>query len=159
METLVSSFQEEKERKQGVEVTSTSNRLQSKQNSDMKKAFTDIKARNEPVRFQIYNQLLRMAPTNQQRLMAAYDIQEGKMTASHFRPTTQQPQSVVDYIRTNLEVLAKDIRPMDQIEFHKETREMVYSTLAEKEIFAHRIQNSLHNTTAQLQLEKASISA
>jgi len=111
LETSTSSFQQEQERQHGVEVTST--RQQSKQGSDIKKAFTKIKARNELVRLQLYNQLLRMAPTNQQRLMAAYDIQEGKMTLSHFRPTTQQPQSVVDYIRTNLEVLSKDIHPMD----------------------------------------------
>ena len=97
-----------------------------------------------------------MAPTNQQRLMAAYDIQEGKMTLSHFRPTMQQPQSAADYIRTNLEVLSKDIHPMDQIELHKQTGEMVYSTLADKTLLAHRLQNSLHNTSAQLELEKAS---
>jgi len=94
-----------------VEVTST--KKQSKQGSDIKREFTEIKARNEPVKFHLYNQLLRMAPTNQQRLMAAYDIQAGKMTLSHFRPTIQQPQSAVDYIRTNLEFLAKDIHPMD----------------------------------------------
>lgn len=89
LESSTSSFEQEQERQHGVEVTST--KQQSKQGSDIKKAFTEIKARNEPVRFHLYNQLLRMAPTNQQRLMAAYDIQEGKMTLSHFRPTTQQP--------------------------------------------------------------------
>ena len=100
-----------------------------------------------------------MAPTNQQRLMSAYDILEGKMTLSHFRPTMQQPQSAADYIRTNLEVFAKDIHPMDQIELHKQTCEMVYSSLADKTLQAHRLQNSLHNTTAQLELEKASSQA
>lgn len=113
METSASSFQQEHERQQGVEVTSTSIRKQRKQSSDIKKEFIDIKARNEPVRFQLYNQLLRMDPTNQQRLMVAYDIQEGKMNPSHFRPTTQKPQSANDYIKTNLQVLAKDIHPMD----------------------------------------------
>jgi len=33
---------------------------------------------------------------------------------------------------------------------------MVHSTLADKAILAHRLQNSLHNTSAQLELEKAS---
>ena len=74
-----------------------------------------------PVRFQLYNHLLKMAPTNQQRLMSAYDIAEGKMTMSHFMPAMLQPQLAVDYIRTNLEVFAKDIHPMDQIELHKQT--------------------------------------
>ena len=154
LETSTSSLQQGQERQHGVEVTST--RQQSKQGSDIKKAFTKIKARNEPLRLQLYNQLLRMAPTNQQRLMAAYDIQDGKMTLSHFRPTMQQPPSAADYIRTNLEVLSKDIHPMDQIELHKQTGDMVYSTLANKALLAHRLQNSLHNTSAQLELEKAS---
>jgi len=55
--------------------------------------------------------------------------------------------------------MAKDIHPIDQIELHKKTSEMVYSTLTSKEIMAHRLQNSLSNTTAQLQQEKASSQA
>ena len=81
------------------------------------------------------------------------------MTMSHFMPTMLQLQSAADYIRTNLEVLAKDIHPMDQIELHKQTGEMVYSTLADKTFLAHKFQNSLHNTTSQLELEKASYQA
>jgi len=72
-----------------VEVTST--RKQGKKGSDIKKEFTKIMSRNERVRFQLYNQLLRMAPKNQQMLMETYDIREVKMTLSHFRPTIQQP--------------------------------------------------------------------
>jgi len=124
-----------------VEVTSTSpqRKQQRKESSGIKKAFIEINAKNEPIRIQLYNQLLRMAPANQQRLMSAYDIQEGKMILNHFKPKMQQPQSAVDYIRTNLEVLSKDIHPMDQIELHKKTREMVYSTLANKALLAHEL--------------------
>ena len=78
---------------------------------------------------------------------------------SHFRPTMQQPQSAADYIRTNMEVFAKDIHPMDRIELHKEIGEMVYASLADKTPQAHKLQNSLHNTSAQLELEKASSQA
>jgi len=60
-----------------------------------------------------------MAPIKQQRLMSAYDIKEGKMTMSYFNPKVSQPQSAADYISTNLDVLAKDINPIDQIELHK----------------------------------------
>lgn len=45
---------------------------------------------------------------------------------------------------------------MDQIELHKKTGEMAYSTLAYKALLAHKLQNSLHNTISQLELEKAS---
>jgi len=59
---------------------------QSKKGSDIKKTFIEIKAKNEPMKIQLYNHLLKMAPTNQQRIMSAYDIQEGKMILSHFKP-------------------------------------------------------------------------
>lgn len=88
--------------------------------------------------------------------MSTYDIKEDKMILSHFMPKVQQPQSTADYIRTNLEVLAKYIHPMDQIELHKQTGEMVYSTLAGKAMLAHQLQNSLKNTSTQLDLEKVS---
>jgi len=55
-----------------------------------------------------------------------------------------------------MEVLSKDIHPMDQIELHKKPKEMVYSTLADKALLAQKLQNSLHNTSTQLELEKAS---
>lgn len=66
----------------------------------------------------MYNQYLKMAPTNQNRLMSTYDIKEGKMTMSYFNPKVQQPQSPADYLRTNFEVMEKDIHPLDHIEFH-----------------------------------------
>jgi len=116
----------------------------------------DIKAQNEPLRIQLYDQFLKMTPSKQQILMAAYDIKEEKMILTHFKPKVQQPQSAADYIRTNLEVLAKYIHPMDQIELHKQTGEMVYATLADKAMLAHQLKDSLSNTYAQLDLEKIS---
>ena len=102
-----------------MEVSSTM--PQSKQASDIKRMFIEIKARNDPLRLQIYNHYLKMAPTNQQRLMSTYDIKEGKMIMSYFKPKVKQLQSAVDYVRTNLEVIAKGIHHMDKIELHKQT--------------------------------------
>ena len=51
----------------------------------------DIKAQNEPLRLQIYDQFLKMTPSNQQGLMAAYGIKEEKMILIHFRPKIKQP--------------------------------------------------------------------
>lgn len=156
-EASASSFQQEQERQHGGEVSSSGQ--QKRAESSIKKKFMEIKARNEPLKLQLYNQLLKMVPTNQQRLMSAYNIAKGKMTMSHFRPTMQQPQSAADYIKTNMEVFAKDIHPMDQIELHKQIGEMVYASLADKTLQTHKLQNSLHNTSAQLELEKASSQA
>ena len=81
------------------------------------------------------------------------------MILSHFKPKVPQPQTAADYIRTNLEVLAKDIHPMDQIELHKKTGEMVYATLADKAMLAHQLKESLSNTNTQLDLERMSSTA
>ena len=72
------------------------------------------------------------------------------MLMSHFKPKVQQPQIAADYIRKNFEVLAKDIHPLDQIELHKQTGEMIYSTLTDKAMAAHKLQDSLENTNTQL---------
>lgn len=71
-ETSASSHMQEIGRQHSVEFSST--KSQGKQGSDLKRTFTEIKAKNELIRIQLYNHLLKMAPTNQQRLMSAYDI-------------------------------------------------------------------------------------
>ena len=85
--TSTSSQKKELERQQSAEVSSF--RPPMKDAYDIKKIFIDIKARNDPLRLQVYNQYLKMAPKNQQRLMSAYDIKEGKMVMSHFKPKVQ----------------------------------------------------------------------
>jgi len=71
--------------------------------------------------------------------MSAFDIKEGNMQMSFLKPIVQQPRSMVDYLKTDFEVLEKDIHPIDQIELRKKTGEMVYSTLTNKAISAHQL--------------------
>ena len=52
--------------------------------------------------------------------------------------------------------MAKDIHPMDQIELHKQTGEMVYATLADRATLAHELKESLKNINIQLDLERMS---
>jgi len=75
----------------------------------------EIKSQNELLRVQLYDQFLKETPSKQKILMVAYDIKDEKMILSHFKPKVQQPQTATGYVITNLEVLAKDIHPMDQI--------------------------------------------
>ena len=119
----------------------------------------EIKTQNELLRIQLYDQFLKTTLAKQQRLMATYDLKEEKMISSHFKPKVPQPQIAPDYIRTNLEVLAKDIHPMDQIELHNQTGDMVYATLVDKAMLAHQLKESLTNTNTQLDLERMSSTA
>ena len=81
------------------------------------------------------------------------------MQVSFLQPTVQQPKTSADYKKTNFEVLARDVHPIDQIEFHKQVGEMIYSTLTTKAMAACKLQDSLDNITTQFKLERASSQA
>jgi len=55
--------------------------------------------------------------------------------------------------------LARDVHPINQIEFHKQAGEIIYSTMTNKAMIVHKLQNSLDNIIAQYKLEKASSQA
>ncbi len=81
------------------------------------------------------------------------------MIFTHLKPKVPHPRTSADYIRKNLEVFSKDIHPMDQIELHKQTGEMVYATLADKAMLAHQLKESQRNTNTHLDLERMSSQA
>ena len=89
MEASASSFQQEQERTMGGEVSSSGQQREGE--LSIKQQFIDIKRRSDPIKIQLYNHLLKMAPSNQQRLLSAFDVNEGKMIMSHFTPSTLQP--------------------------------------------------------------------
>jgi len=60
------------ERQQSVEVSSF--RMPADKDQDIKERYKEIKARNERLKAQTYAQYLKMIPTNQTRLMSAYDV-------------------------------------------------------------------------------------
>lgn len=68
---------------------------------------------------------------------------------SFLQPTVQQRKTPTDYKKTNFEVLARDVHPIDQIEFHKQAREMIYSTLTGKAMATYKLQDSLDDVTTQ----------
>jgi len=61
--TSTSSQRQELRRQKSVEISSS--KPPGTNASDIKKTFTEIKDRNDPLRLQVYNQYLKMAPTNQ----------------------------------------------------------------------------------------------
>jgi len=71
-----------------------------------------MKSRNERLKAQTYAQYLKMTPTNQNRLMSAFDIKEEKMQMTFIKPTTQQPRIASDFKKVDFEVLARDIHPI-----------------------------------------------
>ena len=105
------------ERKINVEVSSFNKPAD--RDRDIKDMFKEIKMRNEKLKAQSYVQYLKLTPPNQSRLMSAFDIKEGKMQMSFINPIVKPPRTSSDYKNIDFEVLARDIHPIDQIEFHK----------------------------------------
>lgn len=126
---------------------------------DIKNRYKEIKLRNEKLKAETYAQYFKQTHANQNRLMSAFDIKTGKMQMSFMQPTIQLPKTSTNYRKMDFEVLVRDVHPIDQIEFHKQTGEMIYSTLRGKAMTAHKLQSSLDKITAQYKLEKASSQA
>jgi len=82
-----SSFEQEQDRQHAMEVSSSTQR--SKKPTSIKASFKEIKAQNELLRAQLYDQFLKETPAKKERLMVAYDIKEEKMILSHFKPKVQ----------------------------------------------------------------------
>jgi hypothetical protein len=66
------------------------------------------------------------------------------------------PKLITDYKRETFEFHTKDVHPADQMDMHRQTREMVFSTLAHASTTASKLQVSLSNVQTQLKLEKIS---
>ena len=60
------------ERQQSVEVSYF--RILADKDQDIKERYKEIKARNERLKAQTYAQYLKMTPTNQTRIISAFDI-------------------------------------------------------------------------------------
>ena len=88
-------------------------RMLADKDQDIKERYKDIKARIERLKAQTYAQYLKMARTNQKRLMSSYDVKEGKMQMTFFKRTTQQPRTVADFKKIDFKVLSKDIHLID----------------------------------------------
>ena len=58
-----------------------------------------------------------------------------------------------------MEVAIEKIHELDQIEFHRQTSEILYSTVTTKAINSHKLQNAIYNIQDQMKMDKASLYA
>lgn len=52
------------------------------------------------------------------------------------QPTIKTPKTTTNYKKVDFEVPVESIHPLDQIEFHKQSLEMLYSTMTTKAVSA-----------------------
>ena len=99
---------------------------------DIKERYKQIKQKNEEIKSEIYSQFIKQKPGNQNRLLTTFDYSTNKMIMSYLQPTTSTPKTVADNKKVDFEVDTKNVHELDQIEFHRHSSEMLYSTVVTK---------------------------
>jgi hypothetical protein len=92
----------------------------------------------------------------QHRLLSVFDTEKGRMHMPFLQAQVPDPKAITDYKRETFEFHTRDVHPTDQMDLHRQTREMVFSTLANASTSAAKLQVSLRNVQTQLKLEKIS---
>jgi hypothetical protein len=67
-----------------------------------------------------------------------------------------QPKEITNYKKSTIVFYTKQVHPTDQMDLHRQTGEMVSSTLAHASSIAAKLQVSLNNVQTQLKMEKIS---
>jgi hypothetical protein len=115
-----------------------------------------IKKKNQTLTSSTYAQFWKQTLTAQHRLLSTFDTEKGRMHMAFLQAQVPDPKVITDYKRATFEFQTKDVHPADQMDLHRQTGEMVFSTLAHASTTTSRLQVSLNNVQTQLKLEKIS---
>jgi hypothetical protein len=78
------------------------------------------------------------------------------MKMAYLQAQVPHPKTTVDYKKTSFEFYVKEVHPTYQVDLHKKTWEMIFSTLKNTSLTAAKLQVSLNNVQSQLKLERIS---
>jgi hypothetical protein len=115
-----------------------------------------IKKKNEMLTNNTYAQFWKQTSTTQHRLLSSFDTEKGRMHMAFLQAQVPHPKAVSDYKRETFEFNVKEVHPADQMDMHRQTGEMIFSTLENTSMTAAKLQVSLNNVQSQLKLEKIS---
>jgi hypothetical protein len=103
-----------------------------------------------------YAQFWKQTSTTQHRFLSSFDTEKGRMHMEFLQAQVPHPKVISDYKRSTFEFDVKEVHPTDQMDMHRQTGEMIFSTLANTSMTAAKLQVSLNNVQTQLKLEKVS---
>jgi hypothetical protein len=90
------------------------------------------------------------------RLLSSFDTEKGRMHMDFLQAQVPNLKAITDYKRETFEFHTRDVHLADQMDLHRQTGEMIFSTLANASTMATKLQVSLSNVQTQLKLEKIS---
>jgi hypothetical protein len=138
------------------DTTLTTESTHGKTESNIFDKYKQIKQRNELLNNNTYAQFWKQTSTAQHRLLSSFDTERGRMQMEFLQAQVPHPKTVADYKKTSFEFDVKDVHPVDQMDMHRQTGEMIFSTLKNTSMTASKLQVSLNNIQSQLKLEKIS---
>jgi hypothetical protein len=103
-----------------------------------------------------YAQFWKQTSTMQHRLLSTFDTKKGRMHMAFLQAQVPKPKEIYEYKRSTFEFDAAEVHPADQMDLHRQTGEMIFSTLANTSTIVAKLQVSLNNVQTQLKLEKVS---
>ena len=104
-----------------------------------------IKKKNQTLTSSTYAQFWKQTSTAEHKLLSAFDIEKGRMHMVFLQEQVPDPKVITDYKRETFKFQTKDVHPADQLDLHRKTREMVFSTLENASTSASKLQVSLSN--------------
>jgi hypothetical protein len=103
------------------------------------------KKRNQTLTNNTYAHFWKKTSTAQHRLLSAFDMEKGRMHLAFLQAHVPQPKEISDYKMSTLVFDTKQVHTVDQMDLHKQTGEMVFSTLAHSSSTTAKLQVALNN--------------
>jgi hypothetical protein len=103
-----------------------------------------------------YSQFWKKTSTAQHSFIIAFDTKKGRMHMTCLQAQVPHPKEITDYKRSTFEFDTKEVHPTDQMDLHRQTGEIVFSTLANASTTVAKLQVSLNNVQTQLKMNKVS---
>jgi hypothetical protein len=115
-----------------------------------------IKKRNQALTSNTYAQFWKQTSTTHHILLSAFDIEKGRMHMNFLQAQVPNPKAITDYKRAMFKFHTRDVHLTNQMDLHKQTGEIVFSTLANDSTSISKLQVSLSNVQTQLKLKNIS---
>jgi hypothetical protein len=115
-----------------------------------------IKKKNYTLTNSTYAQFWKQTSMAQHKLLSSFDTEKGRMHLAFLQEQVPQPKEITNYKRSTLVFDTKQVHPTDQMDLHKQTGEILFSTLALASSTTAKLQVALNNAKTQLKLEKIS---
>lgn len=118
--------------------------------------YKEIKAKNQALKATTFSQFWKKTTTSQHRLLSSFDIEKRRIQVSFLKPKFSHPILVDDHKNPIFSFNIDMIHPIDKMDFHKQSGEMLYNTITNSSMAATKVQFSINNIQSQLKLERIS---